>query len=94
MNQWMLSLPKIPDKAEFQEGFVEGFGLAILGPRLLMEEFRKVNPGLAALIDAFVDVMVYPVQNRLTPEEIDRLRQAAIIGQIATLRWIARAIEV
>lgn len=94
MNKWMLSLPKIPDKADFQEGFMEGFGLALLGPRVLMEEFRRVNPGLAALVDAFVDVLVDSVHNRLTPEEIERLRQAAIIGQIATLRWIARAIEV
>lgn len=94
MNKWMLSLPKIANKADFQEGFMEGFGLAILGPRVLMEEFRRVNPGLAGLIDGFVDVLVDAVQNKLTPEEIDRMKQAAIIGQLATLRWVARAMEV
>jgi len=94
MNKWMQNLPKIPEKEDFQEGFMEGFGLAILGPRVIMEEFRRINPGLAALVDGFIEVMVDSVGNKLTPEEVDRLKQAAIIGQIATLRWLARAMEV
>jgi len=94
MNKWMHNLPKIPEKEDFHEGFMEGFGLALLGPRVLMEEFRRINPGLAALVDGFVEVMLDSVGNKLTPEEVDRLKQAAIIGQIATLRWLARAMEV
>lgn len=98
MNKWMQALPKIPERADFQDGFLdgflEGFGLAILGPHELMNEFRRVNPGLAALIEGFVDIMVDSIGNKLTSDEVTRLKHAAIIGHIGTLRWLARAIEV
>lgn len=92
MPEWIKTLPKVPESMSRKEGLQEVFELATLGPDVLIEEFRKVNPGLVELIEGSVEGLVDGIKDRLSPQEITKLRETILLSHLGVLKQLSKVI--
>jgi len=71
-----------------KEGLQEVFELTTLGPDMLIEELRKVNPGLVELTEG----NIAGVKGKLSPEEINNLKEAILLSHLGILRHLGKVI--
>jgi len=75
-----------------KEGLQEVFELTTLGPDMLIEELRKVNPGLVELIEGNIEGVLEGVKGKLSPEEINNLKEAILLSHLGILRHLGKVI--
>ena len=92
MNEWIKDLPRVPESMSRKEGLQEGFELTTLGPDMLIEKLRKVNPGLVELIEGNIAGVLEGVKGKLSPEEINNLKEAILFSHLWILRHLGKVI--
>ncbi|GAI25156.1 unnamed protein product, partial [marine sediment metagenome] len=70
----------------------EVFELTTLGPDMLIEELRKLNPGLVELIEGNIAGVLEGVKGKLSPEEINNLKEAISLSHLGILRHLGKVI--
>ena len=75
-----------------KEGLQEVFELTTLGPDMLIEELRKVNPGLVELTEGNIAGVLEGVKGKLSPEEINNLKEAILLSHLGILRHLGKVI--
>jgi len=92
MKEWIKNLPRVPESMSRKEGLQEVFELTTLGPDMLIEELRKVNPGLVELIEGSIEGVLEAVKGKLSPEEINNLKEAILLSHLGILRHLGKVI--
>ena len=76
-----------------KEGLQEVFELAALGPNILIEELRKVNPGLVELLEGSTEGLVEAMGTKLSPQETDKLRETILLSHLGILKQLSSVIQ-